>query len=206
MLQSYPNGFNSFMVVGRRGIGKTAYSLLALHSALVELGMSNIKAWDVALKSLKFSIPSVISYLKDAVDRDEKKICLIWDDARIFAGGSQYHLNMKLVSKLSGMLDSVRTAVCTLILTCPSSSGLLGILKSYDDFLIKVHYSHDGGFRRVSKGYLWSSLPSGSKRIYHKFDDNFSCRLPDWIYKRYMVERKNALRDVLVDLEAEVKE
>lgn len=206
IIQAHPNGFNSFIVTGRRGIGKSSYSLKALHDALVENGMSNIEAWDVALKSLKFTIPSVISFLKDAVDRDEKKVCLIWDDTRIFAGGAQYHLNMKLVSKLSGMLDSIRTAVCTLVMTCPSSSGLLGVLKSYDDYLVKIHYSHDGGFHRVSKGYLWSSLPSGQKRIYHKFTDSFNCRLPDWVYKRYMIERKNALATTLIDIDEIIKE
>jgi hypothetical protein len=201
ILQSYPNGFNSFLITGRRGIGKSSYSLRSLHDALVEMGMSNIRAWDTALKSLKFTIPEVIAYLKEAVDADEKKVCLIWDDTRIFASGTQYHLNMKLVYKLSGMLDSIRTAVCNLVMTCPSTSGLLGVLKSYDDYLCKIHFSHEGGFARISKGYLWSSLPSGQKRIYLKFVDSFNCRLPNWIYEKYMIQRKNALKDILVDLE-----
>jgi len=211
IIQSYPNGFNSFIITGRRGIGKSAYSLSALHAVYTKRGMSNIAAWDASLNSLKFTIPEIIDYLKTAVDADEKRVCLIWDDTRIFASGMKYHLNMKLIDKLSGMLDYIRTSLCSLIMTCPSTSGLLGVLKSYDDYEVKIHFTHAGGFAREAKGYLWSSLPSGQKRIYHKFTDSYSCRLPNWVYKRYMTKRKDAFKTILVDVgqvleEKEVKE
>ena len=206
ILQAHPNGFNSFIVTGRRGIGKTSYGLVALHDVYTDMGMSNIAAWDASLKSLKFTIPEIIDYLKTAVDADEKRICLIWDDTRIFASGMKYHLNMKLIDKLSGMLDYVRTSLCSLIMTCPSTSGLLGVLKSYDDYEVKIHFTHKGGYSREARGYLWSSLPSGQKRIYHKFSDSYSCRLPNWVYKRYMEKRKEAFKTILVDVEHIVEE
>ena len=206
ILQAYPNGFNSFIITGKRGIGKSSYSLKALHDVNIDMGMSNIAAWDASLMSLKFTIPEIITYLKTAVDSDEKRVCLIWDDTRIFASGMKYHLNMKLIDKLSGLLDYIRTSLCTLIMTCPSTSGLLGVLKSYDDFLVKIHYSNDGGFNRVSKGYLWNTLPSGQKRVYHKFTDTYNCRLPNWVYKRYMTQRQAAFKTILVDVEHIVKE
>ena len=206
ILQSYPNGFNSFIVTGRRGIGKSTYSLTALHAVYMERGMSNTAAWDASLNSLKFTIPEIITYLKSALEADEKQICLIWDDTRIFGSGMKYHLNMKLIDKLSGLLDYIRTSLCSLIMTCPSTSGLLGVLKSYDDYEVKIHYTREGGFNREAKGYLWSTLPSGQKRIYHKFTDSYSCRLPNWVYKRYMAKRKEAFKTIIVDVEHVIKE
>lgn len=201
----YPDGFGSYMVIGRRGIGKSSYALKCLYNAYVLLGYDEDEAWKKALSSLQFSISEVITFLKRCVNKDEKELCLIWDDTRTFASGSQYHLNMKLCTQLGSLLDTVRTAINCLILTCPSSEGLLGILKTYDDYLIKIKYSDRGGFYRVATGYLWSTLPAGQKRIYTKFRDNYSCRLPDDIYKKYMVRRKKALSNILVDVEQTIK-
>jgi len=206
IFQSYPNSFSAFNVCGRRGVGKTAYSLWALHDAFVLMGYTNNGAWREALSCLKFKLVDVVSYLKDAVDRDEKKVCLIWDDARVHASGGQYFIQPKMVIKLGGLMDTIRTAVSCLILTMPTQHGLLGVLKNYDDYLVKIKYADAGGFNRIATGYLWTTLPAGQRRIYTKFHDKYSCRLPNWLYNKYMIQRKNALKDVLADLEEEVKE
>ena len=200
LLGAHPSSFFSVMVLGRRSIGKTSYSLKALHDFYVECGSTDNNAWRLAIDSLKFSIPQVIDYIESALNSDIKKPCLIWDDCRVHGSGSQYHLHMELVSQLGGLLDVVRTSLSSLILTCPSSSGLLGILKSYDDFVVKIHHDPRGGYRRIAKGYLWSSLPSGKRLIYHKFDDSYSCYLPKWVYDEYMDSRKVAMRCLLEDI------
>lgn len=206
IFQSYPNSFTAFNICGRRGIGKSSYSLWALHDAFVLMGYTHNQAWREALGCLKFKLVDVVAYLKDAVDNDEKKVCLIWDDARVHASGGQYFIQTKMVIKLGGLMDTIRTAVSCLILTMPSPKGLLGVLKNYDDYLVKIKYAESGGFNRVATGYLWTTLPAGQRRIYTKFHDKYSCRLPNWVYEKYMIERKNALKDVLADLEQEVKE
>jgi hypothetical protein len=201
----HPDGFQSFTIVGRRGIGKSSYSLHALHEVFMKLGYTDNEAWRMALSCLKFSIEDVVRYLREAIDLDHTKVCLIWDDVGIHAAGSKYFLNMKLVDTLKGVMDSVRTAVNSLILTCPSTSGLLNLLKHYDDYMIKISYGDRGGYYRVAHGYLWNTLPGGQKRIYKKFIDDYSCYLPVWVYEEYMRLRKAALRDVLGDLEQIVK-
>ena len=200
------DNFLSLMICGRRGVGKTAYSLWSLHESLVELGYSDSKAWDLALGSLKFSISDVVGYLSEAVESDTKQIGLIWDDVRSFASGSMYHSHVKLVSKLTALLDVVRTGVHCLILTTPSSKGLLGVLTSYDDFLVKVHHSDQGGMFRQAVAYRWSTLPSGQRRIYKKFKDNYSCYLPKKIYDRYTATRKTAMLNILSEISILEKE
>lgn len=206
IIQSYPDGFQSFMVIGRRGIGKSSYSLRALHDALVDMGYDDETSWNMSLDSIKFKISDVCSYLLNAVNSDDKKIALVWDDLRVFASGSQYQLQMKLVNKLIGLLDTVRTAVSILILTCPSPKGLLSVLQSYDDYLIKIRHCERGGYYREATGYLWTTLPSGQRRIYTKFRDSYNCRLPNWVYDEYMVQRKQALRDALVGIDQLINE
>lgn len=200
LLAADPDTFFSIMVTGKRSIGKTAYSLYGTHDFYVERGETDNSSWRMALDSLKFSIPDVIDFIQDALNREIKKPILIWDDCRVYAAGSQYQLNMRRVAKLAGLMDVIRTCVSNLILTCPSSSGLLGILKSYDDYFAKIHYSQKGGYYREAKGYLWSSLPSGKRLIYHKYDDSYSCYLPTWVYNQYMKSRRVAMQELLKDI------
>jgi len=206
IFHTYPDSFNSYMIVGKRGIGKTAYALKCLHQCFIDMGYSDNKAWKLALDCLHFSIPTVIKYLEDALDKREIKVCLIWDDLRVFAGGSQYHLQMKMVSKLGGMLDTIRTAICSLIMTCPSQKGLLSIFQSYDDYLVKIHHNERGGWYRNAQGYLWSTLPSGIRRIYRKYNDSFSCYLPKWVYDQYMESRHKAMQIQLKEIKEVVEE
>jgi len=206
MLGSDPAGFFSIMVLGRRSIGKTSYSLWGTHDFFVARGETDNNAWRMALSCLKFTIPEVIEFIDDAKRRKIKKPVLIWDDVRVYAGGSQYFLNMKLVSQLGGLLDVIRTRISNLILTCPSRSRLLGILNSYDDYIAKIHHTEKGGYDREARGYLWSSLPSGKRLIYHRFTDSYSCYLPQWVYVIYMDMREVAMESLLTAIKQEDEE
>ena len=200
LINAHPLSFFSVMVIGKRSIGKTSYSLHAVHDYYVAQGQTDNNAWRLALDCLKFSIADVIEFIEDALNKDIKKPILCWDDTRVFGSGAMYRTNPKLVQQLGGLLDVIRTCLSSLIMTCPSNSGLLGVLKSYDDYICKIHYSPRGGYNRIARGYLWSSLPSGKRLIYHKFNDSYSCYLPQWVYDKYMASRKSAMKCLLVDI------
>jgi len=198
-------GFFSGLISGPRSIGKSSYALKSLHYALVSLGYSDEYAWEICLKSIKFKLIDVVNFLEHAAMKDTRAPCLIWDDVRISGSGIVYFTNPRLVKRLISVLDTVRTSLASLILTAPSSEGLLGALKSYDDYIIKVGHSQDGGWYRDGKAYIIRTLPSGSKRVYRSFKDTFSCYLPNDVYKKYNAMRKSALRDAIKDLKKEVK-
>jgi len=200
LINAYPNSFFSIMILGKRSIGKTSYALRSIHDFYVNQGQTHNNSWRLALNCLKFSIPDVISFLENALNKDIVEPVLLWDDTRVFGSGSMYRTNPLLVQQLGGLLDVIRTCLSNLILTCPSNSGLLGILKSYDDYICKIHYSPDGGYHRTARGYLWSSLPSGKRLIYHKYNDFYSCYLPQWVYDKYMKTRKDAMKSLLSDI------
>lgn len=200
-----PDSFSSFYILGKRGIGKSSYALKVLHEVFMSppLNYLDEPAWSEALNCLQFTIGDVVTYLSKLSNRNEKAVCLLWDDLRVFASGSKYFTDMKLVQRLIGMFDSIRTVTNCVLLTCPSMEGTLSFLRSYDDYMIKIGYGAEGGWNRVASGYLWSTLPSGKKLVYKKFVDNYSCHLPNWVYGKYMVRRRKVLKDALVDLNVE---
>jgi len=202
MLEADPKTFFSITVTGRRSIGKTSYSLKASKDFYVERGETENNAWRMALDSLKFSIKDVVEFLEDARSKHIKKPILIWDDVRVHASGTQYHLNMKRVARLSSLMDVIRTCVSNVILTCPSSSGLLGIFKTYDDHFAKIHYSEKGGYNRIALGYVWSTIPSGKRLVYSQFKDRYSCYLPNWVHTKYMASRDIAVDNLIKEIKS----
>ncbi|MBY8986821.1 MAG: hypothetical protein KGD61_00075 [Candidatus Lokiarchaeota archaeon] len=202
MLAADPKTFFSIMVTGKRSIGKTSYSLLGSKDFFVERGETENNSWRMALDCLKFSIDDVIDFLEDARAKDIKKPILIWDDLRVHASGSQYRLDMKRVAKLASLMDFIRTCVSNVILTCPSSSGLLGVFKTYDDHFAKIHYSRKGGYHRLALGYVWSTIPSGKRLVYSQFRDSYSCYMPTWIYREYMEKRKKAFDGLIKEIKS----
>lgn len=199
------DSFFSGLVSGPRSIGKSSYCLKSLHAALIALGYSDAEAWELCLKSLKFKLVDVVDFLEVAATKDKRETCLIWDDCRISGSGSVWFTNPRLVQRLVAVLDTVRSSLCSMLLTAPSSDGLLGALKSYDDYIIKVSYAGIGKWYRCGKGYIMRSLPSGQKRVYRSFVDEFYCRLPNHIYARYNKMRKDALVDAIKMLKKEAK-
>jgi len=202
MLQADPKTFFSIMVTGKRSIGKTAYSLHAAKDFFVERGSDETSAWLLALDCLKFSMDDVIDFLDDARKKDIKKPIIIWDDLRVHASGSQYRMDQRRVARLASLMDFIRTCVSNVVMTCPSSSGLLGVFKSYDDYFAKIHYSERGGYYRVALGYAWSTIPSGKRLVYSKFRDNYSCYIPTWIYRKYDAARKAAFDDLMKEIKS----
>ena len=202
MLEADPKTFFSITVTGRRAIGKTSYSLIASKDFYVERGATENNAWRMALDSLKFSIKDVIDYLEDARTKKIKKPILVWDDVRVHASGTQYHLNMKRVARLASLMDVIRTCVSNVVLTCPSSSGLLGVFKTYDDHFAKIHYSEKGGYHRIALGYVWSTIPSGKRLVYSQYKDRYSCYLPTWVYNKYMASRDIAVDKLLKEIKS----
>jgi len=77
-----------------------------------------------------------------------------------------------------------------MLLTCPNQGQLLKFLRRYDSHIIQIIYADTGGSDRIAKAYLFYTMPSGKRLVFHKYDDFFYVRLPNDIYKRYMAMRE----------------
>ena len=201
---SHPSGFTGALVLGRRGVGKSCYALRVAHEVFRHSGMTPNNAWRAALECLKFEIPDVIKFLKISARQPEPARVIIWDDVGVFCGSSVYFSDYKLVQRLKAVLDSIRTACSGLLMTTPVSAGLLGLLKSYDDYQIEIRHTQRGGQYRSAVAYQFHTLPSG-KRICHKrFVDSFNVWVPTWVFNEYQIKRRNALIVGIDRLEAVV--
>jgi len=192
--------FFSCNILGERGIGKSVYALKGIHGTFVQMGMSENEAWRATLRCLHYKIEDVINFLLTAVEEGRREPVLLWDDVGVHAGSSKYFSQMLLVEKLKGCMDVIRTSVACLLMTTPTRVGLLGILKNYDDFQVKIYHSPRGGWYRVARGYKWSTIPSGKRCVYKKFRDSYSCYLPNLIFNQYKKKRETALKDALISL------
>lgn len=205
IVKGHPYQFKAFLVVGDRGIGKSTYGLRVAREVFFQMGYSEEAAWEEALNCCKFRIQEVIKFLKESTLSDNPKPLLMWDDIGIHASGSKYFLNMKMVDKLKATLDTIRTAISGLIMTCPTDKGLLGMITSYDDYKLIVNFHSRGGMYRYVTAYKWKTLPSGKRIIQTQYHDVYNCYIPDKYFKRYMDMRKTALKETLDQLDDSMK-
>ena len=184
------NGFFSAIVQGKRGIGKSSYALTIMHDVFVYMGYDDETAWQMAIDRMLYNISDIVNFIEQS-NGDKKEACFTWDDAGVYGNALAYFSRMKEVNLLSSLMDTIRSSVGGVLLTCPSQFGLLKFLRRYDNYLIEIIYNPVGGWNRIAKGYLKHSLPSGKVYIYPKFTDYYSAYLPKKVYAKYM-EKRNA--------------
>ena len=197
-------GFTSGIIEGPRGIGKSSYAMKIMYDVFSCMGYHEEVAWDMALERMLYRINDIIEFLDRSTRKRNPECVFCWDDAAVFGSSMVWYTNVKLVHLLQSTLDTIRGSVSAMLLTCPNQSQLLKFLRTYDGYIIRINYAEDGGTYRDAKGYIWRSLPSGMKRIYPSFNDFYSCRLPNAIFKRYQRKRKsynveniNALKEAM---------
>ena len=200
--------FLSFIIIGDRDIGKSTYAIKSLYEAFMILAddpYASDECWQKALDCIKFRITNVTEYLQRGIEMyTETKIklpCLCWDDMRKYASGTTYFLDKELYNEITGLLDTIKIPISVFIGTCPSMSGVMGILQNFDSYQINLSYSSRGGRYRIAKAFLWHTSPKGQRWIQPMFQDTFQCRLPNEIWKKYEIERIQASKDSVVALQ-----
>lgn len=209
ILKAHPNGFVGAIVEGKRGVGKSSYCIKVMKGVYQELyGLNDEDAYNMALEHVLFDLDDVIPFLKKAIDSDSMIPVVTWDDAGVHGSNIRWFTNMHQVELLKAMTDTVRTGVTGLLLNCPERSGLLKILRNYNDYIVDIIKTGSGGGRgynsygRYARGYNLYRLPSGTVRVYKNFQDEYSCYLPKWVYEKYMIERKKYFQKAVEAMEA----
>jgi hypothetical protein len=133
--------------------------------------------------------------LDDSQDKSDREIGFIWDDAGVFGSNLTWFTDIKLVHLLQSMMDTVRGSLNGMLLTCTNQGQLLKFLRMYDNHIINITHTEQGGWNRIAKGYIKRTLPSGMQRVYPNFHDYFSCYLPLEIYERYQKKRMQYNRE-----------
>lgn len=192
-------GFSGSIVTGEKGLGKSVYAIKIAFYVYKTLypNLDDISIYNMVLERTLFTIKDMISALKKATRKDEPIECLIWDDCLVHASSMHYFLQMKEVSELRSIFETIRTGCSSVIMTCTSSAGLLKFLREGDNLLIEIHKQGGAPTDRVARGYFVFRLPSGKRYFYKRYEDYFSCRLPNSIYEAYFTKRKQYLTDAI---------
>lgn len=200
-------GFCGGVVYGKRGSGKSSYSMLTLHDVYHNgKGIPEDEAWEKVLEHTLFDLEEIIDKLVAYMPRDVKPAPgIILDDCGVYFSGYIYNDRREEHSILKGMMDTVRSATSSLLMTTPNRDDLIGYLKNKDDYQIQI-IKRNSEYSRKAKIYKKVTLPSGTKRVYKEGETPFNCLLPDWVYEKYQDKRSKYFSDLAHDLKEKIKE
>lgn len=200
IMRKHPSGFISAIIEGERGYGKSSYALKVMAQVYKNLeGLDDTAAWDKAIDNMIFSMADLTTRINKNIQDDIVSPVWCLDDATVHFSSYKFFTNLFEVILIHGMFDTIRTACTGLLLTCPKRNLLLAALRNYDDYKIEIIMDRD--WERIARGYKIKTTPVGQKRIYKNFEDNYSCYLPDEVYKKYMEKRKFYLKQANDELQ-----
>ena len=184
------------IVYGVQRIGKSSYVLQIMYDVYGD--------WDKVLQNCLFRLEDVVAYLQKLMDNNVIIPAFCWDDAGVHGSAYRYFSRRDEVELLKSLFDVIGTRCKALLFTTPYADGLLKSLRSYEFYRVKIT-KKDNRNRRVARGYQSVLLPSGTRYIRKEFLDHFNVRLPDDVFKKYMVQRESYLAEVLRNLDEQVK-
>lgn len=199
--------FCGAIVYGPRGAGKSSFCLKTL-ADLYKNGfeMTEDEAYREALDHMLYDMPEITSTIQDLLENGEgPEPALILDDAGIYLGSTQYWSRVKFHSLMKSLLDSIRLASSSLLLTVPSPKTLIKYARAFDDYFIKIT-RRSGDYRRLATIYAKYTLPSGKTWISKKGKTKYTCRLPEWVYKEHVEKRRNQLEGITKEIQTSIEE
>ena len=185
--------FVGAIIYGLRDIGKSSYALKVAYQVYRGLGYEDEEAWKKALGSIIFKTKDVINLIEQYTDYDNRAPIVLWDDAGMHASSMSYHTDMVMARHLKGIIDGIKTATHSLILTTPTIEGLLSFLRKYDDYRVRITTGEGGEWRRQAIISHWVTYDTKGRRLRRWKKDEFSCRLPDWVHNIYKKTRASYL-------------
>lgn len=193
----FNDGFLPVIIYGELRSGKSAYAI----KVLIEI-LSYLRGFKITYDKLKqwfgFHPRDVV---ETWMNNTEKQPCYVWDDAGFWLFSMDWHDPMLIA--IQKYLNVIGTDYGCLILTTPDPSWVLSKFSTLHG-MIRVKIVHANGsdedlesnpsdsmkFRRIATGYKPYKSPDFKKTGVNKvFRDEFSCKIPDDIYKDYKPNR-----------------
>ena len=196
IIKAHPRQFVSAVVTGTRGSGKSMYCYKTMaRTYQILFDLSEEESYKMALDHMIFSMEELAALIYKNVKTRYVTPVITLDDASVHFFSHRYFTDMKKVTAIHGVFDTIRVAVTGLLMNCPNRKALLSFLRNYDDLKIKVHRA-DGHWGRYARAYRFNYLPDEVKKnITVPFQDNFSCYVPDEYFELYMDKRFKILGD-----------
>ena len=194
------NGFMSCITKAERGYGKSMYNLKAIAQLLYMLNeCTENQSWTQALECMIFTPDQLMERIDYNIEHDV--ISPVWciDDAAVHFSSYLFFINVFQSALMNAAFDTIRTVVHNLLINCPQKKRLLKALQHYDDYEVTIYKAQ--GYNRRAVCIKWFSLPSGTREFRKEFEDHFSCYTPNWVYNKYMEQRKMYLKEINVEMQ-----
>ena len=178
--------FIAVIVYGPQRIGKTAYSLKVLAEVM---GKNGVPDYSIATAKRNLVFPPK-QFLERVESITMKEPMIVWDDAGMWLYALDwYDPWVKAVAKY---LNVVGTDLAAVIFTTPLPTWVISKLRGLPQVItIKIIKTGASHFARRATAYRSWMAPDMKKTGVRKiFYDNFSCKLPDRLYRWYHPIRK----------------
>lgn len=190
-LKRFPYGHIQTIVYGNKRVGKTIYLIKSMMEQYrIIYGYTEEEAFREVLKRTYFTIREFVDNMKELDYKNDYLPSVHIDDAG--TGFSKHMWNKKggrgLAQELQSVTETIGIRVIGLYFSAPSIESILSFLHSYEGRVIHIidNSCHDDKWRRIAKIYRWNILPSGTRRIDPRVDeDPYSCFLKQEYYHAY---------------------
>ena len=207
IVRNYLNDDFSLVIVdGNLRIGKSTYSIKAIQQAHEYL--FNKRRQIKTMNDLKWVMgwePNEVVELWQATD--QRQPAFIWDDAGYWLHSMNW--NDPLMISIQRYFNVVGTDFNTMILTTPSPKWVLSKIANMPDMIRVRCTKRDGGrgdsdsrkFARLATAYKkWESPDLKRGGVNKKWEDKYSCKLPDLLYAEYKPIREEYARQAKLDI------
>jgi hypothetical protein len=209
--------FKGFIVDGELRAGKTTYSIKVMRDIfkILNPGISDDDAYDMALAHMNFKLKPFLERVREKqreikamlprIDWSRRIPVLTLDDASLYAGVDLYFRSQKLYSAFQGTMTTIGTACSALILTAPKVDALAKPIREFYDYL-PVRITEYDEYRREATIREWYTARSGRLNKRKVAIDQFTPRVPNKHYARYLKDRIELGEEAIDDLLDAVKE
>ena len=205
ILERHPketSGFIQRTITGMPGYGKStyAYKLMAKLCWTIN-GYTKIddeeECYKWALDNMIYQPRELFAKIEKAILKGEPDWCWCLDDASIHMGRQLWDQSRQIYWDLQDNIPTIREDVTCLLITTPNVKLLAKPFREFFD--MKVEMDLVEGIRRYprkAKHYIKKYYPDDIRfRIYHPYDDRFSCLVPLPFYDWYREKKLDALRE-----------
>ena len=196
------NGFESAIVFGKQGTGKTTYALKVAKEVYQRLGHEPDKAWELALDSLFFELKDALRMMKIFRQNDRTIPVITFDDAGIWL--QKYLWYKEEMIKFYRIYNIIRNIVSGIIFTSPSPNDIAFYVreKGWKLIMITRNGRQPDGTPKARAKIAVNKITIIKGKITNKIKwrtiDDYTVKLPDWVYKEY-VERRKVYEEKLLE-------
>jgi hypothetical protein len=203
ILEAYANyEFFSLVVYAPKGWGKSSFAIQLLSEVYGEQKISPFgpviirRNWNAWKDYMIFTPEQYEDKIDYALRKNMRYKCLVWDDAGAWA--SKHRWQEEWAKRFAEEYDTLRTVTSGLVLTTVNPRNLLTTVRNYDTWtgrIVKITGNPKASHLRrvrVYSGWVSPDLVKQGRRV--EYDDFFSVRLPDRVFREYDPVRRHYVR------------